>query len=770
MSGVSDDNFAAPGAGSVNAGRDIINSVVATTLTTGGSKRLADEIVNHAPLIDDLDLAHFTGREWLIREIDNTIARQEKGYVIIRSEAGIGKTALAAHLASERSCVCHFAGLPGGSQPERARRNLAAQLVQYWELADQLCPGGAPPATEDEPSWLLTTLHEAAAARDRYEPAAPLVLVVDGLDEADAPVRGRDTGIPFGLPVPEHLPRKTHVVVTSRSGVELSRLRSSTTGWHEIEVEGERNLADLRAYIQRMADEPGTKLAKALREENQTPVGSLVDTLCERCGGVWIYARYVLDEIADRTCVPAQIDRLPERLAGYYEVQINRWKRQDDWDFIGEPVLAALAALRRPAGRDELASIAGADQKKTGRWLNELLRPFINRIDRSGQHLYSIRHQSLRDLFENTTLDDEVDAGLRQQLHHAICAAHRRITDALSPSDGDWTTLDDYGCAWLPDHAAAGGKLDELVLQPGFLLAVQPPALLRQGHALASTRARRALGAYELALEAWAREPNYESRLWSLHVTARRSRCHALADACTIGQPWPWRTRAASWSGIPHRTLTDHGDQVWSVCAVPDVDGHTLIASCSDDRSVRVWNPATGQQIGDPLPEHTTSICAVPDVDGRTLIASGNGPVRLWDPATGTYVGTLLTSDIDGVASLSAVPDVCGRTLVAGGCFEGAIRLWDPTTGQQIGAPFTGHTDCVSSVCALPDIHGRTLIASGSDDGSVRLWDPETGRQMGEPLTGHTGRVRSVCAVPDVDGRTLIASGGDDGSVRLWDT
>ena len=64
---------------------------------------------------------------------------------------------------------------------------------------------------------------------------------------------------------------------------------------------------------------------------------------------------------------------------------------------------------------------------------------------------------------------------------------------------------------------------------------------------------------------------------------------------------------------------TGHTDSVIAVCAVPLPDGRTLFATGSDDRTVRLWVPATGQPIGQLLTHHTYSVsavCAVPLPDG----------------------------------------------------------------------------------------------------------------------------------------------------------
>ena len=105
--------------------------------------------------------------------------------------------------------------------------------------------------------------------------------------------------------------------------------------------------------------------------------------------------------------------------------------------------------------------------------------------------------------------------------------------------------------------------------------------------------------------------------------------------------------------------------------------------------------------------------------------------VRIWDAASGAPVGSPLTGDKQ-VNCVAFSPD--GNTLAAGdGDFweAGNVRLYDVHTGE-VKSTLSGHDGDVMSVCFSPD--GK-IASSGWD--KVRIWDAATGAAVGSPLRGH---------------------------------
>ncbi|MCK9904441.1 WD40 repeat domain-containing protein [Frankia sp. Cpl3] len=736
-----------------------------------GDLRLSD------PANPDNPVARFRGRADLIYKIDAFINRcvlQRWGaYLLVEAEAGMGKSALAAYLAFTRVWPAHFTRLPEGRTPETARRNLAAQLIARWKL-DDATPGGVLPADADATAWLYSRLCDAARIRDKTEPGQPVVLLVDGLDEAPPSKFGE---LPLGLPLA--LPPGTAIVATTRP--KTVAIPTGSRDVERIDVESAANRQDLFGYLTAVsAHDP--LIAAALRR-NRMPADRFCSTLLDRSGGVWIYALTLLDQVRHHDRDPRDVDRLPVGLVGYYADNLNRWRADlgdHAWQAQGLPVLATLTAIREPQTATAIATFAGVADSDTRALLRRVFRPFLatRRGASARQDLYLPRHQSLRDFTTGTAFIDSDDDDLRDladDLATATHAAHLRIAAALTPSEPigqrNWPNSSSYALKYLPEHAALAKTLPGLLNDPEFALHVGIPSLLQLKHHLTDPQALAALSALQLA---YGYGDTQAARLEWIEVSARKTQAHTLADSTArLLSDRPLRPAHAIWNGTSHH-LTGHIGWVSALAAVPLPDGRTLLASTGGEQMVRLWDPTTGQPVGEPLTGHTdwvNALAAVPLPDGRTLLASTSDDltVRLWDPINGQPVGEPLTGHTDAVTALAAIKLPDGRTLLASTGGDRTIRLWDPTGGQPVGEPLTGHTRRIHALASITLPEGGTLLAATSDNRTV-LWDPSSGQPVSKPLTGHTDTVTALASIKLPDRRTLLASTSTDRAIVLWTT
>ncbi|KAH7111684.1 vegetative incompatibility protein HET-E-1 [Dactylonectria estremocensis] len=181
------------------------------------------------------------------------------------------------------------------------------------------------------------------------------------------------------------------------------------------------------------------------------------------------------------------------------------------------------------------------------------------------------------------------------------------------------------------------------------------------------------------------------------------------------------------------QTLEGHSGWVTSVAF--SADGQR-VASGSDDRTVKIWDAATGVCV-QTLQGGSGVRSVAFSADGqRVASGSWDNTVKIWDAGTGA----------------------CVRTLEGHG--DSVFSIWDAGTGAYVQT--LEHHGGVNSVAFSAD---SQRVASGSYDNTIKIWDTNTGACV-QKVEGHSGSVNSVAFSAD---SRWIASGSWDNTVKIWD-
>jgi len=314
--------------------------------------------------------ARFTGRDWLFDQLKLWAGEKDSRILILSGEPGIGKSAIAARLATRMDVKgIHFFNPddPGSCRPGGITRSLifqfASQFPAYRETIETL----GEPASSALPEVVFRTYVAEPLAAYGGAPGSDNtgIIVIDGLDEAAS---GGDAMIDFLAESLERLPPWLRVIATTKPDADLlERFRGAGIRQLTLDASSVDNQADLAEYVRTRVRELGMYRLK-----------DVVGHIGNVSAGNFRYVKAVLDS----RFIPGSNHQPKDSDADtYYQILHEQYLRMmknrfpDQKQYLREiaPALACLAVPVAPVPEDLLVS-ALAKKRRTvvkGRDLSE---------------------------------------------------------------------------------------------------------------------------------------------------------------------------------------------------------------------------------------------------------------------------------------------------------------------------------------------------------------------------------------------------------------
>ena len=214
--------------------------------------------------------------------------------------------------------------------------------------------------------------------------------------------------------------------------------------------------------------------------------------------------------------------------------------------------------------------------------------------------------------------------------------------------------------------------------------------------------------------------------------------------------------------GIQIDAFEGHKDEISSLAfsPKPSLGYATILASASDDGSIRLWNIDNPIRL---LPHNSNVYDVAFRNDGRVVAAGGVRTVRLWR-RDGTSKSSIAFSDPKGephkIWAVDYSPN--GKILAAGGS-NGQIKLWQPEIDTAM--PFQvldAHKDVGKSEQGVLDLsfsEDGDWLASVGTDSTLKLWRVDNNDKLSRYLTFEHPNNDEVTAVSFSPNQQFLATG-----------
>lgn len=779
----------------------------------------------------------FVGRVEMLKNIQDYISKADKRSLAVYGESGTGKSVLMAYSIQQTKekhpdtqVLSRFIGATPESSLGRALlESLCHQISRVYGADESDIPTDYKELVKEFPKRLALVTEEK-----------PLVLYLDALDQLSDANDARNL-----IWLPAELPENVRLIVSTLPGECYKTLK------RKISEENLRELQPMPAHEgEKLLDLWLNDAKRALQtHQRKELLGKF------RENGLPLYLKLVFEEARRWKSYTEKIKLSPDIRGIIHDLFKRLSSDENHGEMMVSRSLGYLAAAKNGLTEDELIDILSEDRQVFNDFKRRAyhkppeqrlpvqiwsrlyfdLEPYLTERSADGTSLMSLyhrqfseaiveeylsgedkknRHQGIAEYFGKQSVyierDDKKTPNLRKLSELPFQQTYSNIwkelndtltdTEFLEQKNTHFTVydlLDDYRCAMgeMPGEdeideqrsviQAYGKALD----QESFVLKENPELTFQQIYNRLQWQSNKNI-LLENKLEF---EKNHFKRPW-LHLITNSAESSALL-----------------------RTFTGHTGKISSCAFSPD---GTSIVSASYDRTLRIWDTASGAERA-VLSGHSSALHGyVMNSDGALLLSSSCDCLKLWDIITGLELLTLTGPKYTGSGDpIGLYPD---RTVALSGAFalspdgsfvvsgvgDGTLIVCETATGTMRTLT---HTHPIGHIYISPDAAyivsvadnvksprgtawGRTLkiwdAATGAEratlscvgylfgvspdgafillptkDSILKIWDLSSGVERAI-LTGHTGRITTLSISPD---SSYIVSGSEDGIVKVWD-
>ena len=704
----------------------------------------------------------FLGRQDLLESMLGYVEdTDDRRPLVITGKSGCGKSALMAECAKQcrekfpnALVIPHFIGAaPDSTDLSTSIRSICEILRRECNIDDEF-------STDPDKLHFQMRLFLKTAGAIR-----PIILLIDAVNQLEPANRSHELRwFPFNLP------SGVKVIVSTLVGDCLDQLQERVSNNHimDVPVLPEK---DRKSLIQK-------QLANRGKKPTEGQIFRLLDTTVRPDAGLPLYLLVALEELClfgDYDALNHRINRLPSTLSKLFDQVLQRLEDDHTRD-ITECILRSLAVSRSGLMESEILDILAKDGKDIPnlKWtqfyrsLEFYLRPMD---ETTGMGLIDFYHDTLRFAVYRRYLDmispEASETSIFRISNNQLADYFMGLaSDKDEPSK--WSTDHPRSLNELPYHLLQSGRKGELrsiLLDFNWLQtkleAIDVNSLIRDydylpdDHNASLVQNAILLSAHLLARDKMHLRSQLYGRLISQEAPEIQNTLDQIRECDTSCWLRPLTASLMPPGGPLIRTLQGHTDSINAVTVM--ADGSRVI-SASSDKTLKVWDLETGQEL-QTLKGHTNLVRAVvvmPD-GSRAISASHDKTLKVWDMETGEKLQTL-QGHTDSVYAVAVMHD--GRRAISAS-HDKTLKVWDMKTEEELQT-LKGHTDSVYAVAVTPD--GSRAI-SASHDKTLKVWDMKSGEEL-QTLKGHTNSVYAVAVTPD---GCCVISASADKTLKVWD-